>query len=127
MTRTVEELQQQSVRLRGYMSYFKNRMEGFLSTLQRTNRDLNTLLSPESAQLPIEEVRNALKNAKSRIEAVVSAKEGVRMDVEAVEASPELLDAHAVVLYFPTKADADEIIAQIQRAKPGMRSVDITP
>lgn len=127
MTRTVEELQQQSVRLRGYMSYFKNRMEGFLSTLQRTNRDITVLLSPESKQLSIEEVRNSLKNAQSRIEAVVSAKEGVRMDVEAVEAAPELLHAHAVVLYFPTKANAEEVIATIKLAMPDMRSVDITP
>lgn len=126
MTRTVEELQQQAVRLRGYLNYFKERMEGFLSTLNRTNRDITLLLAPESKQLSIEEVRNTLKNCQSRIEAVTSAKPGVRMDVEAVEASPELLDAHAVVMYFPTKADADEVIATIKMAKPGMRSVDIT-
>jgi hypothetical protein len=125
MTRTVEELQQQVIRLRGYMSHFKNRMEGCISTLQRTSRDLSILLSEESKQMPIAELRGVLTNARARIEAVVSAPPGVRLDVEAVEAAPELLGKHAIVMYFETQEDADEIAASIQAAKPGMRSVAI--
>lgn len=125
MTRTVQELSEQVTRLRGYMSHFKNRMEGFLSTLQRTNRDLTALLAPEAKQTSLEDVRSTLANAQKRIEAVISAKPGVRLDVEAVEASPELLDAHAVVCYFPTAADKDEFVALMKEAKPGMRAVSI--
>lgn len=121
MTRTVEELQQQVTRLRGYMGHFKNRMEGCITTLQRTRIDLQKIIKLEKKG----DVDDLATVAANRIEAVINAPAGVRLDVEAVEASPELLEKHAVVLYFETQADKDELVAQIHLSKPGMRSVDI--
>lgn len=35
-------------------------------------------------------------------------------------------DCYPLVLYFPAKADADEFVALIQEAKPGMVAVEVT-
>lgn len=48
-----------------------------------------------------------------------------RADAEAIAAVPELKDKHAVVLYFETDGDRDELVALIQQAKPGMRAVNL--
>lgn len=126
MTRTVEELQAQVMRLRGYMGHFKHRMEDCIATLQHTERDLRTLQAAALADPNcMAAVKERFETAISRIGAVVSAPPGVRLDVEAVEAAPELLGKHAVVMYFETAADKDELVAAIAIGKPGMRSVDI--
>jgi hypothetical protein len=126
MTRTLEELQAQVARLRGYMGHFKHRMEDCIATLQHTQRDLLTL---QAAALADPNCTSAVKErfvtAISRIGAVVSAPPGARLDVEALEATPELIGKRAVVLYFETDADRDELTAAIAREKPGMRSVNL--
>lgn len=46
-------------------------------------------------------------------------------DDEAIAAVPELKGKNAVVLYFNTPEDRDELVAAIHKAKPGMRAVNI--
>lgn len=48
-----------------------------------------------------------------------------RPDAEAIAAVPQLKDARALVLYFPTDADRDEFVSLIHEAKPGMRTVKL--
>jgi hypothetical protein len=123
MTRTPQELADQVVRLRGYMGYFKQRMEACITTLQRTRMDLQKIVTLEKK--PDVDALAAL--AVNRIEAIVNAPAGVRLDVEAVEAAPELLGKLALVMYFETEADKDELVAAIHMIKPGMRAVSIEP
>lgn len=48
-----------------------------------------------------------------------------RADAEAIAAVPELKGKNAVVLYFETPEDRDELVALIKQEKPGMRAVNI--
>lgn len=45
-----------------------------------------------------------------------------RPDAEAVQAVPALAGKKAVVLYFETDADLDEMVAALRAAKPNMRT-----
>jgi hypothetical protein len=62
-------------------------------------------------------VKVALQDARSRTT--------IRPDAAALNAAPELTDKSAVVLYFETPADRDEVVELIQLAKPGMRPVNL--
>lgn len=48
-----------------------------------------------------------------------------RPDAEAIAAAPTLKGKKAVVLYFETEQNRDELVALIQEAKPGMRAVNL--
>lgn len=48
-----------------------------------------------------------------------------RPDAAAIAAVPGLAGKNAVVLYFETEQDREELVAAIHQAKPGMRAVKI--
>lgn len=48
-----------------------------------------------------------------------------RPDADALNAAPALVGKKAVVLYFDTERDRDELVALIREAKPNMRAVNL--
>jgi hypothetical protein len=116
MTRTVDELTAQVARLRGYMGHFKNRMEAYIVLAQHSRRDMERVLY-DFKDLPAP-AKEKIEMAIARIKDVMNAKPGVRLDVEALEATPELIGKTAVVIYFETEADRDELVLAMKATKP---------
>lgn len=57
----------------------------------------------------------------ARLEAQFQA----RPDAEAIAAAPSLRDKKAVVLYFETDADRDEVVELLKQVHPDMRAVNV--
>jgi hypothetical protein len=57
--------------------------------------------------------------------AILAGRAAPRPDAEAVAAAPSLKDKKAVVLYFATDTDRDELVEALTAAYPDMRAVNL--
>ena len=66
-----------------------------------------------------------LKLLADQIGSPVETSREPRSDAECLAAVPDLKGKNAVVLYFETPEDRDELVALIHEAKPGMKAVNL--
>lgn len=72
----------------------------------------------------MQEVHEMVRQAR-QAQLMTSTLTGKRVDADAIAAAPELADKKALVLYFETDADRDEMIEACRAAMPGARTVKV--